>query len=458
MTETNRIEFKRQYTDDLDIEKEVIAFLNYREGGIIYIGIDDSGKPVGVEDIDNTVLKIKDKIRKNVSPSPMGLFDVLIQKIDDVDVIKIFLASGSEKPYYKTKYGMSTRGCYIRVGTAAEPMPTSMIEDLFACRVRNSLKNIPSPRQKLTFRQLHIYYESKSLMLNDAFEQTLDLLTDDGRYNYVAFLLADENNVSIKVAKYSGTDRTDLISNNEYGYCSLLKATDLVIDKLNTENYVFTHKTEKFRVDTPMWDRLAVREAVINAIVHNDYTREVPPKFEIFSDRLEITSYGTIPNGMTEDEFFSGVSLPRNKELMRVFRDVEMVEALGSGMPIILRKYTRKSYEFMTHFIRLTFSAIDEDVPKMSPKCPQNVVRNDTKSGADYTTIGITDTNNIHKNDTKTRREMIVAVIKDNKYISLSAIAKHLGLSIITTKRELAEMRHIVQHVGPTRGGHWEFL
>ena len=77
MTETNRIEFKRQYTDDLDIEKEVIAFLNYREGGIIYIGIDDSGKPVGVEDIDNTVLKIKDKIRKNVSPSPMGLFDVI---------------------------------------------------------------------------------------------------------------------------------------------------------------------------------------------------------------------------------------------------------------------------------------------------------------------------------------------------------------------------------------------
>ncbi|MBO7463082.1 MAG: ATP-binding protein, partial [Bacteroidales bacterium] len=151
MTETNRIEFKRQYTDDLDIEKEVIAFLNYREGGIIYMGIDDSGKPVGVEDIDNTVLKIKDKIRKNVSPSPMGLFDVLIQKIDDVEVIKIFLASGSEKPYYKTKYGMSTRGCYIRVGTAAEPMPTSMIEDLFACRVRNSLKNIPSPRQKLTF-------------------------------------------------------------------------------------------------------------------------------------------------------------------------------------------------------------------------------------------------------------------------------------------------------------------
>ena len=165
---------------------------------------------------------------------------------------------------------MSTRGCYIRVGTACEPMPTAMIEDLFAHRVRNSLRNIPSPRQKLTFRQLQIYYESKGMTLNNAFEQTLDLLTSTGQYNYVAFLLADENNVSIKVAKYSGTDRTDLISNNEYGYCSLLKATDLVIDKLNTENYVFSRKTEKYREDKPLWDKVAVREAVINAIVHND--------------------------------------------------------------------------------------------------------------------------------------------------------------------------------------------
>ena len=115
----------------------------------------------------------------------------------------------------------------------------------------------------------------------------------------------------------------------------------------------------------------------------------------------------------------------------------------------------------MPHFIRLTIKTLNENDTKMSPKCHQNdtnVTKNDTKSGSDGTTIGIIDTNNVHKNDTKTRREMIVAVIKENKYISLSAIAKNLGLSIITTKRELSEMRHIVQHVGPTRGGHWEFL
>ncbi|MBQ7062429.1 MAG: ATP-binding protein, partial [Bacteroidales bacterium] len=76
MTETNRIEFKRELTDELDLEKEVVAFLNYKEGGIIYIGIDKTGTPVGVDDLDGTMLKIKDRIRNNVAPSPLGLFDV----------------------------------------------------------------------------------------------------------------------------------------------------------------------------------------------------------------------------------------------------------------------------------------------------------------------------------------------------------------------------------------------
>ena len=69
MTETNRIEFKRELTDDLDIEKEVVAFLNYHEGGIVYVGIDKNGTPCGVDDIDGDMLKIKDRIRKNIMPS-----------------------------------------------------------------------------------------------------------------------------------------------------------------------------------------------------------------------------------------------------------------------------------------------------------------------------------------------------------------------------------------------------
>ena len=339
MTETNRIELKRELTRDLDLEREVVAFLNYREGGIIYIGIDDDGKVVGVKDIDGDMLKIKDRIRTGISPSPMGLFDVKVEEIDNIPVIKIFIASGSEKPYYKTRYGLSGKGCFMRVGTAAEPMTNEQIEDLYARKVHNSLKNVVSPRQDLTFAQLKIYYTEKGFQLNDNFIRSLDLMTDDGKYNYVAYLLADENGNSMKLAKYSGKDRYDLISNNEYGYCCLITATQKVLDKLDVENKVSSKITPTRRIDTPQWDRIAVREAVINAIVHNDYIYGAPSKIELFSDRLEITSIGRIPLGLTKEDFFNGVSLPRNRELMRVFRDVELVESLGSGMNRIMRIY-----------------------------------------------------------------------------------------------------------------------
>ena len=129
----------------------------------------------------------------------------------------------------------------------------------------------------------------------------------------MAYLLADLNGMSIKVAKYEGVDRVDLMENNEYGYCSLVKATKQVLDKINVENKTLARITPKEREEKRLWNSVALREAVINAIVHNDYTSEIPPKFEFFDDRIEITSFGSLPQGMTEKEFFEGYSIPRNK-------------------------------------------------------------------------------------------------------------------------------------------------
>ena len=362
MTETDRIEYKRELSPDIDLEEEAVAFLNRREGGILYIGIDKLGNPVGVKDIDGDILKIKDRLRNNILlPSAMGLFDVTADVIGGAKVIKVFFAGGSEKPYYLKRYGMTPKGCFIRVGTACEPMPEAMIEDLFARRVRNSIGRIRSVRQDLTFEQLRIYYQEHGFKLNDNFARTLELLTDDGAYNYAAYLLADENANSIKVAKYAGRDRVELVANNEYGMTSLVTATKRVIERLKVENTVRTRKTALERIDTPLWDERAVREAVINAIVHNDYTREVPPKVELFSDHLEITSFGRLPEGLTKDDFFAGVSIPRNKELMRIFRDLELVESLGSGMGYIMQKYGRENFVFLDNFIRMTVPYITKD-------------------------------------------------------------------------------------------------
>ncbi|MBO7606988.1 MAG: putative DNA binding domain-containing protein [Paludibacteraceae bacterium] len=450
MIETNRIEFKRELTRDLDIEREVVAFLNYREGGILYIGIDDDGLPVGVQDIDGDILRIKDRIRNGISPSPMGLFDVMIETIDNVEVIKIFVASGSEKPYYKTKYGLSEKGCFMRVGTAAEPMTNAQIEDFYARKVHNSLKNVVSPRQDLTFVQLKIYYTEKGFQLNDNFIRTLDLMTDDGKYNYVAYLLADENSNSMKLAKYAGTDRYELISNNEYGYCSLITATQRVLDKLDVENKISSVITSKRRIDTPQWDKIAVREAVINAIVHNDYFYGAPSKIELFSDRLEITSIGKIPLGLTKEDFFCGVSMPRNRELMRVFRDVEMVEALGSGMNRIMRIYGRENFEFGGNYIRMTVPYAWKEKDNMSNADLMDGTVNGIVNGTVNGTV------NILAEKEKELLKMI-AEYPNYSYEQYAELTQSSRRTIARMLKHLQEL-DVVIRIGSDKNGYWEVI
>ncbi len=98
----------------------------------------------------------------------MGLFDV---SVEDGKVIKVTIASGSEKPYYIKKNGMTEKGCYLRVGSSAEPMPLRMIEDLFSKRTRNSIGKIESPINKLTLNS------SKSIIRKKANSLTTSLHT-----------------------------------------------------------------------------------------------------------------------------------------------------------------------------------------------------------------------------------------------------------------------------------------
>lgn len=352
-SETNRIENKEQLNEDF--EQEVIAFLNYKEGGIIYVGINKNGQVVGVENTDLTQLQIKDRIKNNIQPSTLGLFDVTVETIDNKEVIKVIISSGTEKPYYLRKKGRTPEGCYIRIGSSKERMTERMIEEMFARRIKNSLKEIESPRQDLTFRQLKIHYEWNGMILNDNFARNLNLLTDDGKYNYNAYLLADENDISIKLVKYLGTSKMELIENQEYGYCCLITATQRILDRLTAENTVYAKIEYNGRKEVEMIDSKALKEAVINAMVHSDYTLSTTPIIELYSDRIEITSGGGLPQGLSQEEFLEGVTAPRNKELIRVFKDVDLIENIGSGVLRILDAYDKSCFKFMDHFLRVSF-------------------------------------------------------------------------------------------------------
>ena len=285
----------------------------------------------------------------------LGLFDVIVEKIEDKDVIKVIISSGTEKPYYLRKKGMCPAGCYVRIGSSKDQMTTEMIDNLYAKRVRNSLNKIESPRQDLKFEQLKIYYEGKGNAITNNFIRNLELVMDNGKFNYNGYLLADENGMSIKVARYAGSNKVDLLENYEFGYCSLIKATKNVIDKMTVENKRSAKITPKERIEKTLVDATALKEAIINAMVHNDYSSGIPPVFEIFSDRFTITSYGGLPQEITQEDFFNAVSAPRNKELMRVFKDVDLVEQLGSGMERIMSVYDKSIFEFLPNFLRINF-------------------------------------------------------------------------------------------------------
>ena len=160
MQETNRTEYKRELNDRF--ERTVVSFLNYAGGGEILIGMDDNGAAIGVEDADATQLKIVDRIRINIRPQTLGLFDVVLTRINRKDVIRVIVSCGQQRPYYIRKMGMPELGCFIRVGSSVQPMSEQMIEELLTKRQQVTLQSMKSPRQNLTFKQLCIYYEEKN--------------------------------------------------------------------------------------------------------------------------------------------------------------------------------------------------------------------------------------------------------------------------------------------------------
>ena len=457
MNESNRIELKRELNDGL--EKEIVAFLNSREGGILYLGVDDNGRAIGVPQPDEVQLKVKDRLKNNILPSCMGLFDIVQEVKEGYQILKITILSGPEKPYYLRKQGMSEKGCYLRVGSAAEPMSNRMIEDLFAKRTRSSLRKIKSPRQDLTFEQLKIYYNESGHMLTDRFAANLELLTEAREYNYVAYLMADNNGNSMKVAKYAGTDRVNLIESNEYGYCSLIKATKRILDKLEVENRTKTLITSKERIESRLWNSIALREAVINAIVHNDFSNEAPPKFEIFANRIEITSAGGLIHGLNEEEFYEGYSLPRNKEIMRIYKDIDLVEYLGSGIPRILQTYDRSCFRITDNFIRIALPSsepvyMEETALAQSQTTPESSSQGGTIGGSIGSSIGGTIGGTIELSE---RQKEVLTLIMNNNRISVRSLAKELNInnSAAQSHIDLLKENGFLTRIGGTRG-YWE--
>lgn len=263
--EDSQNEFKIKLTEKF--EQEVISFLN-TNGGNIYIGVDDKGNIIGLnENIDILQRKIKDRIKDNIMPSTLGLYNVIVMEKNNKKYIKVVISQGNNDPYYLKGMGITPDSCFIRIGSAIQSMPYDIINNRINNKLRTSLKTITSPKQDLTFSQLKIYYEEKGYNINNNFLKQLNLFTEEGKYNYNAYLLADNNDISIKFGKYKGTKTIDLIENEDYGNCCIIKAAKNILNKFEIENKTFTKIEYPERKEVKMYDFIAIREAVINAII-----------------------------------------------------------------------------------------------------------------------------------------------------------------------------------------------
>ncbi len=202
--------------------------------------------------------------------------------------------------------------------------------------------------------------------------------------------------------------------------------------------------TGQERTENQSYDPISLREAILNALVHNDYTTEVPPKFEIFDDRIEITSSGGLPQGLNLDEFYEGYSVPQNKELMRIFKDVGLAEQLGSGIPRILESYDKNCFHFSDHFLRMTFPKKVESSQVSSQVSNQGGPISGPISGP----IELTD-----------RQKEVLQLIKKDVKLTKRGLATILGINVSAAQAHLDNLKDkgFIKREGGTRG-YWKIL
>ncbi len=193
-----------------------------------------------------------------------------------------------------------------------------------------------------------------------------------------------------------------------------------------------------------MVDRTALREAFINAIVHNDYGREVPPVVELYADRVAITSYGGLVPGLSREEFFSGRSMIRNRELMRIFRDLDLVEQLGSGMTRILQKYPREIFRISEHFLEVCFPYAEG---YMKDGHTHQV-------GFDQEPVYLTEKRRGSVGKTSHR---ILEICRSNPHITIREISSAAGITKRSVQRSLKKLKELglIQRFGGRKIGSW---
>ena len=398
--ESIHLELKKEYVKD--ILKTVIAFAN-TSGGKIYIGIDDDGKVLGVQRLDTDILKLSNSIRDSIKPDITLFASILVEKIDGKDVIVVDVQKGASSPYYLTDKGIRPSGVYVRQGDSSVPATDVAILKMIRDTDGDNFEELRSLNQNLDFDFLKKEFEDANIKLEHSQMRTFNIIDEDGLYTNLGLLLSEQCPHTIKAAVFEGSTKAIFKDRFEFSG-SLLKQMKDVYSFLNRYNRTNSEITGLKRTDTREYPEIAIREALLNSIVHKEYSYSSSTLISVFDDKIEIVTIGGLTKGLSEDDIMLGVSILRNRNLANIFYRLKLIEAYGTGIPKIIESYNeynvKPKIEISSNAFKITLPNTLKE--KSISKLEKNL------SDKEY---------------------LIVNMLKENEYIKRTDIEKNLSIS-----------------------------
>ena len=329
--ETENTEFKSQFTEE--IYKEVIAFVN-TEGGTIYVGISNDGEILGLNNVDDEYTRITNGIRDAIMPDVTMSVHYTIQ---DNNVVIIDVNEGSNKPYYLKRKGLKPSGVYVRQGTSSVQASPEQIRQMIKDSDGDTYESIRSLNQNLTFDAAASAFRKYGVDFGEEKFRALGI-TKNGIYTNLALLLSDQCTHTTKIAVFNDETCTEFRDSKEFGG-SVLKQFEDAASYLALCNKTTSTIKGLVRTDKMDYPPEAIREALLNALIHREYSFSGSIIINVNESKMEFISLGGLLPGLSTEEIKLGISQPRNKMLAEVFHRLRLIESYGTGIRRIYKLY-----------------------------------------------------------------------------------------------------------------------
>ncbi len=371
--ESKTLEFKEYIKAPLNLIKTIIAFTN-TAGGTIVIGVRDKNKEIiGVKDILNEEERLANIIADSIEPLLIPDIEITTFRNRELLIIKVPHFVG---PYYIKNLGLD-KGTYIRLGSTNRLADIETLESLKRLTKNISFDELPcigANISELNKELIESKFKAQNQKISSAIYNGLCItvihLNKTYPSNGAMLLFSKQRNkyfpdTIIRCACFKGTDKSYIIDQKDIEN-ELLIAIDEIVAFINRHSNIGAEIGKLERKDIYQYPAVAIRETILNAILHADYSiKGANIQIAIFSDRIEVTNPGALPFGQTIEAALSGISRLRNRIIGRVFRKLKLIEQLGSGMQRIVGSYKELGaktplFEEINNYFRVTLFPVTE--------------------------------------------------------------------------------------------------